>query len=235
MVDGLPLQSFNAVIHDDPPSRCHCCGPDRPIRIAAPAGEPATTFEQGQGHAREGSVLQPAGSVLHVQDAFVPTVFTIGQPIRCQRITHQHGLIAGHALQQHRHGGVHVNAIGNQSKGDAAATAGLPHGAWSAVMESRHGIKRVGEHAHPLIKGCRGLLSGGCAVAQGDGDSEGVQMGDQVLCASLFRGERDQVDLCFKSRDPPVQFSKARWGKVRDRVSASALSRQKRTFQVRPQ
>ena len=130
---------------------------------------------------------------------------------------------------------MHVNAIGNQSKGDAAATAGLPHGAWSAVMESRHGVERVGEHAHPLIKGCRGLLSGGCAVAQGHGDSEGVQVGDQVLCARLFRGERDQADLCFKSRDPLVQFSKARWGNVRDRVSAPPLSRQKRTFQVRPQ
>jgi len=72
-------------------------------------------------------------------------------------------------------------------------------------------------------------------VAQGHGDSEGVQVGDQVLCARLFRGERDQADLCFKSRDPLVQFSKARWGNVRDRVSAPPLSRQKRTFQVRPQ
>ena len=60
--------------------------------------------------------------------------------------------------------GSHVNAIGDQAQGNAAATAGLPHGARRPVMQARHGVERMGQHADPLIEGLPGLLSFGCAL-----------------------------------------------------------------------
>ena len=129
----------------------------------------------------------------------------IGQAVGGEGIAHQHQLIAGELLQQHRHGGVHVHAVGNQAEGDPSSPAGFRHRSGGAVVQARHGIEGMGEHAYPRFKGLAGLFGSGGAVAEGHGDAQLPQALDHRCGALQLRGQGDQGDVVLEAADAGVE------------------------------
>ena len=156
----------------------------------------------------------------------------IGQAVGGQGIAHQHQLPTRQPLQQHRHGGCHMDAIGDQAQVHPARQQGRRHGPGRPVVEAGHGVEAVGEHRHPGAKGGAGLGLVGLAVAQAHHDPQLLEGADDRAGPLQFRGQGDQINLLFKAADPLQQGRGAGFAQMDGGMGAAAGVGQERALQV---
>ena len=210
-------------------------GGDRPVGIAAPAGQAAHRLQQGQGHPRQSAVLKAAAARLHDQGTLVPAVGAIRQAVGGESIAHQHQLLRRQPLQQHRHRRRHVHAVGDQAQGDVAPQGGCRHRPWLAVMQACHGVEGMGEHAHAGIEARLGLRVRGGAVAQAHHHAPLRQLPGELQGARQLRRQGQQGKLVLVAGDAFLQGRRARQSQVLGWMGSAAARLQEWPLQVGPQ